>query len=371
MSTRPTGGGIRAAVAAGATVALAALVPIVVAGRSGGGRTPAGAGAAEAPAEVTAYLLDADADGAVVEDGAAGLVRGVRSSGGTAWSDARAYAEAASVICAGRCPAAVASAGIASRVPPGEPDPAPRALGRGPLSPSLDPRAKRRVLAADDGATVVVVGDGDGPAWLEAWAGDRLTARVAVPSVDTAWLPTSDRSAAATVTDTADPHRFEVRAWRRGADGWTIGGDPVASSVPFGCTGGRGGVIVADPRPRLVGPAGPPIPVPGLRTGGECAFGAGTAVVAQLSATARGPVAEVVVIDDSGSVRWRADVGGETRVRADRGSDRFVVVADGTTVERSADGTVLRTVAGTDDARYDERGQLVVLHRDGSVRWLR
>jgi hypothetical protein len=226
------------------------------------------------------------------------------------------------------------------------------------------------VLAADDDAAVVVVAADAGPAWLETWARGRRTARLPVASAVTAWLPTSDGAAGAAVTDTADPGRFEVRALRREADGWVPVGDAVISSTPFACADGRGTTIVGAPHPRLLAPGRPPLDVAGLRTGSECAFGADGAVVAQLSAGPDGPLARVVVIGADGAERWRATVEGGTGVRADRGSDRFVTIAHRTAVERDAAGTVLRTVPSTDDARYDERGQLVVLHTDGTVRWL-
>jgi hypothetical protein len=317
---RGDGGTWRSIAAAGVTLLVAALVPIGLAAR-----------------------------GAIVEDPRTGTLRGVDAGGRTVWSDAEAYWQRAQVTCAGPCP----------QVPA--------------------PRPGQRILSADDQSMVLVVPDEHGRAWLETWAGDRRTARLPVPSIDTVWRPNSDGTAAAAISGTVRPRRYEVRSFRRppaerrGADqpdGWVTSAGPVPAATGFGCAGVRGDVVVATPQPRLVRPSGESVAVPGLDAGGECAFGRDVVVVAQLSATGTGAIARVVVIDGNGAVRWRADVQGDTRVRADQRSDRFIIVAEGTATERSADGTVLRTIPDADDARYDEQGRLVVLHHLGSVAWL-
>jgi hypothetical protein len=122
-----------------------------------------------------AAIVDADAHGAIVLDGADQTYRGIRRDGSTAWRRPAGERDPMAVAYAARCPDAVLSGSILAMTQPGVPDPQPRLLLGGQAHPlaGVGGHHRRVLTAAGPQDFVAATGDRRGRWRVELYRGRR------------------------------------------------------------------------------------------------------------------------------------------------------------------------------------------------------
>ncbi|GGL37556.1 hypothetical protein GCM10012283_20190 [Phycicoccus endophyticus] len=325
----------------------------------GGGSTSSGPPTGK-PGGEPSYIVAADDAGAIVLDGQRQTVRGVSRSGGDAWTSTRAFADGDTVVCAGTCPAAVASGGIDALNGLGTPTVTP--LNLGGATASYPSAFKSTVVAATGAKSVLVQGDASGSAWVSI-GGSRVPAASAQVAV------VQGSSGASLVIGSRPDGASVVRSLTAGHDGWVLGAELPAHGF-FGCAGAGGRVAFGGDDGVLIAKGGTRTVVPGVKDPSECSFTRSGLVVAQFSAGASATTTTVQVSTSAGKARWTREFQGEARVSANPREDAFVVTDGKTARVYAGDGSLQRTVENVSHAVYLPSGQLVALGTAGGVKWL-
>jgi hypothetical protein len=366
----------------GRRVLPAALVVLLLGTTGCGRQAPAGRPPDPAQRDQGAWLVDADAHGAIVLDGRDRTYRGVRRDGTVAWrepADPRAPMAAA---CAARCPDAVLAGSIASLTEAGTADPQPRLVLDGRSRPVAGITGhKRRVLTAlGPHDLVAAVGDRGGR-WRLEIRGAGPPTRLAVGSgLLPVWQESHDARVAFLVVVADDPGggdsgrtgpRNQARWFTRLPGGWRPDGAAIRVTASSACVAGDGRALLLGPAPVLLRRDGRRAPVTDLRHAGTCALAESGGIVAELAQSLGGPHGRVRAFDGQGRVVWTSDLDGEIAVTADPAAPRVAAVAQGTLheVDLLTPGAV-RSRPGVLAARYDGAGSLVVLGPAGTPTWV-
>lgn len=308
------------------------------------------------------YIVAADTHGAIVQDAQGQSFRGVAAQGGLVWTSAQALLDGDTLVCAARCPQAVASGGLDALNGVGTPTVEPILLGgaKGQFAEAF----KTTVVAADGGDSVLVQGDASGEAWIlnDGEKVETATAQVAV-------VPSSGSSRL--ILGNVPSGDVVLRALTPTESGWRIGPQHTAKTF-FGCVG-DGGRLAYEGQTgiEIVGGRSGPTTVSSIVDAGECSFTASGWVVARFAVSSGGKkTTELWATDGTGDVLWHDRMDGEVRVSANPRDDEFVA-SDGTVARTySLTGGLQKTIKGVRHAVYIGTGQLVALDISGDVQWL-
>lgn len=311
-------------------------------------------------------LLDADSHGAVVIGTPTGegtpRLFGVDRDGVVRWRADSLAGRLPTVVCAARCPAAIASSGMASANGLAIADEPPAALGE-QAHADFAVGHKTSVLSFGPSGLVQEVVDPAGKAQL------RVPGPVPITGWGTRWRPSNDGSVAVALTDVADEQRVDVRVFVAEPGGWRQAGEVRSSNSMFGCASANGRhVMVSDPVPTLVSTAAR-APIAGLEAGGDCGFATDGAVVVEYAVTGSGRRTRIVTTDLDGKVRHRQEYPFEARIATDLGGRGHLVILDGYAEERDLDGAATQKLDDVADARYVETGEIASVSGEGAVRW--
>ncbi|MGA6168352.1 hypothetical protein [Amycolatopsis magusensis] len=319
------------------------------------------------PSEHAAWIfLDADSRGAVLlraTGGAPDILRGVDRFGTRVWERNDLAAAQPAVVCVRQCPDAVASSGTVSGI-----DVPATPLGKADVAAaSLTPGSA--LLSATGDAVVQEIRSTGGQVTLLSTSG--FTRRqVEVDGTRTTWRASNDNRAAIALVADTEGSGYTVRTFHR-ETAWEPTDWTAQSRTLFGCANAGGHqVVVSDPVPTLIDLRdGRRVAIPGLESGGDCAFTEHATVVAQYGLTESGYRTHLVTTGLDGEVLWRQKYDDEARIRADLGGSNFLVLLANTAYEHDSRGVLLQTVQDVADARYDENGDIVLVTTSGVTRW--
>jgi hypothetical protein len=317
------------------------------------------------PAVVWA-LLDADSHGAVVIGTPTGegspRLFGVNRDGVVMWQADSLADRLPTVVCAARCPAAIASSGMASANELKIADEPPVALGE-QARVDFALGHKTSVLSSGPSGLVQEMVDTAGNAQL------RIPDAVPITGWGTRWRTSNDGSVAVALTDVADEQRVDVRVFVAEPGRWRSVGEVRRSNSMFGCASANGRhVIVSDPTPTLVSTAAR-TPIAGLEAGGDCGFVADGAVIAEYAVTGSQRRTRIVTVDLDGKVRQQQDYPFEARIATDLDGRGHLVILQGHAEERDLSGAATQKLDDVADARYVETGEIASVSEEGAVRW--
>ncbi len=311
-------------------------------------------------AQEPSYLVAADAHGVVVLDAQHQAYRGVSRDGATSWTSTRAFADGDTLVCARRCPRAVASGGLDALNGIGTPTVTPIPLGG--LSATFPAAFKTTVAAIDEHGSVLVQADTAGAAWVLNGQEKTTTgtAQVAVvPSSGGQRLIVGDLPSGETV----------LRALTPVEDGWHLGPQHTGKGF-FGCAGTGDRLAYQDATGVLVAHSGSSRHVSSMTDAGECSFTSTGLVIAQFTAGGTGTTSVLETTDSHGTPRWHQKMSGEARVSGNPTTDEFVATDGKTARVFTLAGHLKRAIKNVRHAVYLPSGHLVVLDTDGTVRWL-
>lgn len=314
-------------------------------------------------------LVDADAHGALVIDGRQRTATGIRRDGTIAWRSPFTDDSPLPVRCLDQCPNAVLSGSIGSFTSSTAADPEPVLVVDGRRLPVSTVATTKRYMVTAKAFDDLVVAAGDTTkSWLEIRHGG-ATSRTAVGGPRTTWSESADGQHALAITHAGGGN--EARWFDRSADGWRLTGvsTPVTGTTSCVSTGGNRALLLAQ-RPAVLDRDGRQRHITDLAQAGTCAWAASGGILASLTQRNGVKQAQIRVVDDNGTVTFRADVTGEVRVSADPAAPRVAYAADGEVHETDPRaGHRLRTITQAQSAKYDGAGSLVVAHTDGAVAW--
>lgn len=318
----------------------------------------------------TMMLMAATPDGAVLLDREAESFIGVDRAGARVWTDSAGPARGAAVQCVDRCPNAV----VSGTLDESQPDPAPTLFTKTSADPfPVPPALGRRVLTARSAADAVIAErDEQGRAWLRVLrAGDDL--RIPLPGPDPRWSESADGSTALLLTragKAAAPAWWFVRTsqgWRRAGKDLTV-----ADQRDACLAGGGRAAVLTGAAPALVLDRQRRIPLrTDLQGVGECALGDRGGALIQRSFSLDGRFrTSVRGIAPDGTQTWSKEYDTEAVVTVDPAGEHTAIAHDGSLDVLDRSGQVIRSESDVQGARFDASGELVVIGRDGAVRWL-
>ncbi|MFI6026556.1 hypothetical protein [Amycolatopsis magusensis] len=267
------------------------------------------------------------------------------------------------VVCVRQCPDAVASSGTVSGI-----DVPTTTLGKADVT-AAGLTADSTLLSATGDAVVQETRSTGGQVTLLSTSGSTRR-QVDVDGTRTTWRASNDNRAAIALVANTGGSGYTVRTFHR-ETAWEATDWTAQSRTLFGCTNAGGHhVVVSDPAPTLIDLRdGKRVAIPGLESGGDCAFTEHATVVAQYGLTESGYRTHLVTTGLDGEVLWRQDYDAEARIRADLGGGNLLVLLAGTAHEHDDRGVLLQTMQDVADARYDENGDIVLVNSSGVTRW--
>lgn len=316
-------------------------------------------------------LVDVDQHGAIVLHlTASGPPRlaGMSRDGATRWRADTLAVRAPNLVCESACPTAIASSSLASANDPAVRDPAPVLLG-GRERLTFAAGHKRRVLSSGPHGLVQATTSPRGESALLIGSGSTVR-RTRLAGPDTSWRESNDERVAVALTPSAGRGSIAVRLFTAADQGWRPAGAVARSNSLFGCAGDDGHYVISDPAPVLVDRSGRRVRIQGLESGGDCGFTKDGAVVVQYAMTTTGQETRLVTVGPNGAVKSDSSYPFEAHIATDLGGCGYLVMLKGSAEERDLAGNVLQKFDGVDDARYDERGDIVAVNRTGEISWM-
>jgi hypothetical protein len=343
------------------------------------------------PRVPAAFIIDADAHGAIVFDTSEETYLGVLRDGTRAWEAPGDQAAPLVVGCAARCPDAALSGSVRSLTETGEPDPEPRLILDGEPQPAPGEVAghHRRLLTVTTPEDyVAATGDGDGrwevtvhrpshaptsmtvqggpPTWQQSAGG-----QAALLTVTGSDAGTASEALPATPGDDTQPPAGQAHRFTRQAGGWVPAGEatPIAGSSACVADDGRG--LLLGQTPAILHPDGRQEAVTDLEHASACALTRFGGIVAELAQSlGGGPQARIRALGADGQDVWGRDIAGEAAVAADPTGPRAAWTAEGVLQEIDLrTGEELQVLSVVEDARYDGAGALVTVGPGNTVTW--